>query len=152
MPRNNCLNINRLTKYNFEFISIEEIIILEYLLAYFQKNNLEIVVLNRIETETGINRNKINKAIEELKSKGFIDIKKHKIKNIFEIYMDKIVASLPKLIKNESKLCYQYYLYIQNPGAFNKRKTKNTAIKKDVKTTKSKQKEVPAEAKQMSLF
>lgn len=152
MARNNCLNINRLTKYNFDFITIEEVIILEYLLTYFQKNNLDVVVLNRIETETGINRNKIHKAVDELTTKGFISSKKQKTKTTFEIYIDKIVENLPKIIRNESKLSYQYFLYIQNPGAFNKRKSKNNPSKKEVKNTKSKQKETIGEVKQMSLF
>lgn len=152
MARNNCLNINRLSKYNFDFITIEEIIILEYLLSYYQKNNLEVVVLNRIETETGINRNKINKAIEELATKDYISTKKQKIKTSFSVDLDKIVETLPKLIRKESKLSYQYFLYIQNPGAFDKRKQKNITVKKEVKIGKTKQKENPVEAKQMSLF
>lgn len=76
MARNNCLNINRLSKYNFSYISFEEVIILEYLLTYFQKNNLELVVFNRIELETGIARNKINKSIDSLSSKGYVTLKK----------------------------------------------------------------------------
>lgn len=152
MARNNCLNINRLSKYNFNYISIEEIIILEYLLSYYQKNLLEIVVLNRIETETGIIRTKINRAVEELTLKGYLSTKKQKTKTVFEIYIDKIIDSLPKLIRNESKLCYQYFLFIQNPDAFGKRKQKNTTTKKEAKSTKSKAKEAATEVKQMTLF
>ncbi len=148
MPRNNCLNISRLAKYDFKYISLEEVIVLEYLLHYYQRNNLDIVILNRIELETGIKRNRLTSAVQDLKQKGFIDTKVEKSKTTFVIFIDIITNNLAKIFTNPTKLGYQYYLYVQNPSSFKKTKAKKVVTKVDPKT---KQK-TKAEAAQMSLF
>lgn len=148
MPRNNCLNISRLTKYNFKFISLEEVIVLEYLLHYYQRNNLDIVVLNRIELETGLKRSRLTSVIQDLKEKEFIDSKIEKSKTTFIVNIDKITNSLDKIFVNMTKIGYQYYLYVQNPASFKKTKVKKVALKKESKT-KGKDK---TEVAQMSLF
>ena len=146
MARNNSLNVNRLSKYNFKFISLEEIILMEYLLGYFQKNNLDVVVPNRIELETGLKRGKITKASEDLQEKGFIEVKVENLRTNYKVNIDNIVNSLNKLFIKENKFAYQYFYFIQNPNGF-KVKAKGKKGKKD---TKNKAKAEPKS--QMTLF
>lgn len=44
------------------------------------------------------------------------------------------------------------FLYIQNPNAFSKRKSKKMDTKREIKGIKTKQKDIAIETKQMSLF
>ena len=118
MARNNALNFNRLAKYNFKFISLEEILLLEYITAYYQKGALDIVVPNRIELETGLKRNKIGKATEELTEKGFLSVVVDKSRSHYTLYIDHIIMNLDKIFVRQNKYAMQYYLYVQNPGAF----------------------------------
>lgn len=148
MPRNNCLNISRLAKYNFKFISTEEVIVLEYLLHYYQRNNLDIVVFNRMELETGLKRARLTSAVQDLKDKGFVDTKIEKNKTIFIVFIDIITNNLEKIFTNYTKLGFQYFLYVQNPSSFKKTKVKKIAPKTE---PKSKQK-IKTEAAQMTLF
>jgi len=103
MARNNALNFNRLAKYNFKYVSIEEIILLEYITVYYQKGILDSVVPNRIELETGLKRNKINKAAEELTEKGFLSVLVDKSRSHFTLYIDQIILNLDKLFVRQNK-------------------------------------------------
>jgi hypothetical protein len=121
MARSNSLNISRLSKYNFKFISIEEVIILEYLIAYHQKGSLDVVVPNRIELETGIRRNKIINATELLSEKGFLEIKIDKNRTQYSLSLENIINSLNKLFVKENKYSMQFFYFVQNPYSFKKR-------------------------------
>ncbi len=148
MARINSLNINRLSKYNFKYISIEEVLVLEYLLAYFQKNALDIVVPNRIELETGIKRNKVTRATDELAEKGFIEAKIENLRTKYSINFDTVINKLDKLFVKPNIYASQYFLYVQNPAAF---KTKANKAKKAKAVQKMKGKTIEP-ASQMSLF
>jgi hypothetical protein len=148
MARINALNINRLSKYNFRYISTEEVLVLEYLLSYFHKGALDIVVANRIELETGIKRAKLNSAIEKLIEKEFISSKVENARTKFSINFESITHKLDKLFSKPNVYASQYFLYIQNPSAF---KTKAQKAKKSKAVQKMKGK-VSEPASQMSLF
>lgn len=148
MPRVNAINYNRLAKYNFDYISIEEVLVLEYLLSYFQKGALEMVTLNKIEVETGIKYGKLSSTVENLKEKGFINSSIEHAKTKFSINFDHLVHKLNKLYKKSNVYASQYFLFVQNPQAF-----KTNAVK--AKRSKIVQKIRGKEAKphsQMSLF
>ncbi|MFN0048414.1 MAG: hypothetical protein ACKVOU_04755 [Cytophagales bacterium] len=148
MARINALNINRLAKYDFKYISIEEILVLEYLLSYFQKNALDIVIANRIELETGIKRAKLNTAIEKLIEKEFISSKVENARTKYTVNFEAITNKLNRIFVKPNVYASQYFLYIQNPAAF---KTKAQKAKKTKAVQKMKGKtEEPAS--QMSLF
>lgn len=148
MGRTNALNINRLSKYNFKFISLEEVLVLEYLIAYYQKNQLDIVVPNRIELELGLKRTKITKATEMLEEKGYVTAKIENLRTKYSLDFDKIVKDLNKLVVNKNKYAMQFFLFVQNPNGF---KTKAAKAKKGKIVQKSKEKTATT-ASQMSLF
>ncbi len=148
MARINALNVNRLSKFNFKYISVEEVLVLEYLLAYFQKNALEIVIANRIELETGIKRAKLNTAIEKLEEKGFISSKVENARTKYTINFDTLTNKLDVLFVKPNKYASQFYLQIQNPAAF---KTNAQKAKKAKVIQKMKNK-TPETDNQMSLF
>jgi hypothetical protein len=152
MARINSLNINRLSKYNFKYISLEEVVILEYLFNYYQKKSLEVVVFNRIELETGLKRSRIISACQKLEEKGFITITTESLRKRFEINFDKIEAKLDVLFLKNFKYGRQFIYYIQNPNAFKTRARKGKLAKViQNNKKKSKTEETPV-AKQMSLF
>lgn len=148
MARTNAFNVNRLKKYNFQYISIEEVIVLEHLLAYYQKKLMEIITPVRIECETGLKRSKINYALDELENKGLISVIPKKIKGKYVVNIDAIVSQIDKLLVKPNKFTVQYFLYIQNPNAFKTHALKAKRAKAMAKT-KNKQ---PDNAIQMSLF
>jgi hypothetical protein len=160
MSRNNALNINRLSKYNFKFISLEEVILLEYFITYYQKGNLDIVVPNRIELETGLKRNKIVKASEELSEKGFLSVNIDKLRTHYKLNLDEVINGLNEIFIKDNKYAMQYFYFVQNPGAFKKSKNKKVATATTVTSSASStlKKEVkpkakaPAIAVQTSLF
>ncbi|MDX2189276.1 MAG: hypothetical protein SFY32_05385 [Bacteroidota bacterium] len=149
MAKNNALNISRLAKYNFKFISIEEVILLEYFLNYYQKNQLSEIVPSRIEAETGIKRSRIDSTVSDLKEKGFVDSKIEKFRTFYSIDIEKIISSLPKLFVKSSKYSYQYIYFVQNPGGFKKKPGSKISKKEAAGKPKTKQ---DIEPKQMSLF
>jgi hypothetical protein len=132
MARNNALNFNRLSKYNFHFISLDEVILLEYLTFHHQKKTIDLVVHSRVESETGMKRSKQVRIFEELKDKGFIDWTFNGIRNFYTLNIDAVVNALPKLFTKEAKPAYQYYFYAQNPELFSKKKSKKVKIPKEV--------------------
>ncbi|MDX2196088.1 MAG: hypothetical protein NW207_06695 [Cytophagales bacterium] len=154
MGKYNGINITRLSKYNFDYISIEEVLVLEYLVQYHLKNMLDLVVPNRIEIQTGIRRTKIDNALNALSEKKFISINLVKRRPHYTIHFDNIVNQLSKIFVKENRYGYQYYIAIQNPNAIKSKKSKLAIVQSDKnKTTniapKSKTKGAP---KQISLF
>lgn len=167
MGRTNALNINRLAKYNFKFISIEEVLVFEYLISYFQKNLLDQVVMNRIEMETGLRRNKIVSSCEKLKEKGFIEITNESMRKKFSLDLEKIESKVDIMFVKNFKYGKQFVYSLRNPTILkSKSKKSKSAIEanvelspKDEKTPmkvklpmKGKTKKESATLNQMSLF
>jgi len=148
MTKINALNINRLAKFNFKYISVEEVLVLEYLLAYSQKNELQSVNTVKIELETGIKRGKLNTALQDLKEKGFISSKVENSRTKFSIDFDNITNKLNLLFVKKNKYGSQFFLYMQNSAAF---QTKAQKAKKAKSIQKMKGKKTEPD-NQMSLF
>lgn len=144
MAKNNSLNFARLSKYNFKYISLEEVITLEYLLSAHQKNCLDQVVISKIEAETGQKRSKIDKALEELENKGFVDVRQEKIRKYFMLNIDKIIDNLPRILVSSNRYLEQYFLFVKNPAMF-KKGSKKKVSKKSIKKGSD-------ASSQMSLF
>ena len=148
MSKTNALNINRLSKYNFKYISLDEVLLLEYFIGYHQRNILDAVVPSRIQSELGLKRTRQQKAIEDLSEKGFISVKVENLRTQYTLNIDKIVNNLSKIFIRENKFAYQYFYYAQSPNSFKKGKVKKS--KKDIKSKTGKTTE--GEKNQMTLF
>ena len=164
MARTNALNIKRLSKYNFKYISLEEIIVLEYLISYFLKNILHQVVINKIETETGLRRSKIMMSCEKLVAKGFIEIKNEHLRKEFSLDLEKIETKVEIMFLKNYKYGKQYIYALRNPFILksiskkkklisddNIQKIENEVIKPKA-IIKLKNKSETESLKQMSLF
>jgi DNA-binding MarR family transcriptional regulator len=146
MTKVNAIHVAKLAKYNFDYISLEEVILLEYLMLSQQKNNLESVKQKQIELETGLKRSKINSATGELEMKGFIETRIEKRKVKYTLCMETVLANYRKISNKNSKRMLQYYYFIMNPNYFNTKATKAKFV------PKSKRKEINALQNQTSLF
>ena len=145
--KNNALNFNRLSKYNFDFISLEETILLEYLLFNHLKNNIENLSYPKIETDTGIKKARQKSNFKKLEEKGLISVQNLGNKITFTLNLDKITDSIERLFIKPNRYTYQYFYYIKNPEAF---KVKNRRQPKEQK--KNKEKAPLISENQMSLF
>ncbi len=139
-------NFNKLSKYNFNFITLEEVIFLEYLLHHYQKETLHKVIYKRVENETGLKKSKQAKAILSLQEKGFVKIGNNESQNTYDIQFEKITSSLKQLLKTASRTAYNYYISFQLAKVTNSKPSK---IKK--RRYKKKSKNAPI-VNQISLF
>ncbi len=142
---------SRLSKYNFEYISLEEVLILELLLLHFQKNTIKTLITSKIADECGLKKTRVTTALEALEAKGFIEKEESKFRILFELKIDKVVDSLPRLFKKEYRNIYKIFLKIQNPDAFKNTANKLRKNNKEVpsKKSKSSKEQLPV---QISLF
>lgn len=145
--RNNALNFNRLSKYNFDYISLEEAILLEYLIFNYLRNAIPLLTVSRIESDTGIKKAKQKSGFKKLEEKGLINIEYNGKKNIFHPNLDKITHSIEQLFVKPNRYTYQYFYYVKNPEAFKVKKQKPLQEHK-----KPKDKTVQVSKNQMSLF
>ena len=165
MARSNSLNFNRFSKYNFDFISLEEVILLEFFIYHHQKKSIDMIVANRIEHETGMRRSKQERAIQQLEEKGILNIERNPNRVFFTINTAKIVELTSKLIqKKGNKFSVQYFQFVHNPDKFKKKKVAKVIIedgkeiekvipeKPEKASKKSKKATEPTPIKQFSLF
>lgn len=143
---NNAVNFNKLSKYNYNFISIDEVILLEYLIFNYQKNTMHRIVASRTEKDTGLKKARQTRAFEDLQEKGFIRIEPLENRNIYHINMDKIIDSIKLFAKNENRSMQKFYFSLKVADSI---ETKPAKLKKR-KYRKASNKVVPPQ--QTSLF
>ncbi len=103
MARNNAFNFNRLSRYNYEFISLEEVIFLEYLIFHFVRK-LEIPVqISRVEQETGLKKHRQQRAIDSLTEKNFIQVEQVQNRRKIQINCEKVALSSQRIFIKENK-------------------------------------------------
>ncbi|MBY0426476.1 MAG: hypothetical protein K2Q22_12620 [Cytophagales bacterium] len=106
---NNSVNFNKLSKYNYNFISIDEVILLEYLIFNYQKNTMGRIVASRTERETGLKKARQTRAYEDLEEKGFIKVEPLENRNIYHLNLDKIIDSIKLFAKGENRSMQKFY-------------------------------------------
>jgi len=143
---NNAVNFNKLSKYNFNYITIDEVILLEYLIFNYQKNTLGRIVASRTERETGIKKARQTRAYEDLEEKGLIRVEPLENRNIYHLNLDKIIDSMKQFGKGENRSMQKFYYSLKVADAVD---TKPAKLKKR-KYKKNAQKVVPPQ--QTSLF
>lgn len=108
MARNNAFNFNRLSKYNYEYLILEEVIFLEYLI-YHHIHKLEIPVQSsRVEQETGLKKHRQQKAIDLLVEKGFILSEQLQHRKKITLNAEKVALSPQRIFLKESKSIMRY--------------------------------------------
>ena len=143
MP-NISVSFAKLSKYNFEYISFEEVVVLELLISHYHKKNLNNLIVSRMSDESGMKKSRVLASLEELEKKGFVSKEEKEFKTIYHLNFDKVVDALPRVFKKEYRSLFRIYYKIQNPEAF--RKSASNARKKSTeklsvtvdKTSKSK--------------
>jgi hypothetical protein len=133
---NNAVNFNKLSKYNYNYISIDEVILLEYLIFNYQKNTLGRIVASRTERETGLKKARQTRAYEDLEIKGLIRVEPLENRNIYHLNLDKIIDSIKQLGKGENRSMQKFYYSLKvadtidsKPAKLKKRKYRKNAPK-----------------------
>ncbi len=153
MARNNALNFNRLSKYNYEYLCLEEVIFLEYLI-YHHVHKLEIPVqASRVEQETGLKKHRQQKALDLLAEKGFVQIEQLQHRKKVQLNAEKVALSPQRIFLKESKSVMRYLgqlITVPTP----KKEKNNAPIAKPKKqvVSKSASGKVALPANQTSLF
>lgn len=142
---------SRLSKYNFDYITLEEVLILELLLLHHQKNTINSLIASRMVEESGLKKGRIQSALEELETKGFISKEELKFRIVYSLNIDKVINALPRLFKKEYRNISRIFHKIQNPEAFKNTASKLRKTSKDspAKKAKSVKEQLPV---QISLF
>jgi DNA-binding MarR family transcriptional regulator len=153
---NISVSFAKLSKYNFDYISFEEVVVLELLIAHYQKKNLNNLIVSRMCDESGMKKSRVLYSLEELEKKGFVTKEEKEFKTIYILNFDKVVDALPRIYKKEYRAIFRMYYKIQNPDAFKKtaekaRKLTNEKLAVTVDKTKKSKKEDQGPT-QFSLF
>jgi hypothetical protein len=155
MP-NISVSFAKLSKYNFDYISFEEVIVLELLIVHYHKKNLNNLIVSRMCDESGMKKSRVLASLEELEKKGFVSKDEKEFKTVYQLNFDKVVDALPRIFKKEYRSLFRIYYKIQNPEAFRKsagaaRKKTNEKLTVTVDKT-SKSKKDDQKPMQFSLF
>ena len=133
MARNNAFNFNRLSRYNFEFISIEEVIFLEYLIFHFVRKIEIPVQISRVEQETGLKKHRQQRAIDSLVEKNFIQVEQVQNRRKIQIDCEKVALSSKRLFIKENKSILRFLGQLIVPVV--KKEKGNSPISKPKKST-----------------
>lgn len=150
---NISVSFAKLSKYNFDYISFEEVIVLELLIGHFQKKNLNNLIVSRMCDESGMKKSRVIYALEELELKGFVTKDEKEFKTVYHLNFDKVVDYLPRIYKKEYRSIFKIYYKIQNPDSF--KNTAEKARKEKLSVTVDKTKKVKKDDQkpmQFSLF
>lgn len=139
MARNNAFNFNRLSRYNYDFISLEEVIFLEYLIFHFVRK-LEIPVqISRVEQETGLKKHRQQRAIDSLTEKNFIQVEQVQNRRKIQINREKVILSSQKIFIKENKSIQRFLGQLIVPLVKKEKgSSPNSKSKKPVKSTTGK--------------
>ncbi len=150
MARNNALNFNRLSKYNYEYLCLEEVIFLEYLI-FHQVRKIEIPVqASRIEQETGLKKHRQQKALELLSEKGFVIVDTQQQRRKITLNAEKVALSPQRIFLKTNKSVIRFLGQLIAP-ATQKEKTKQ-ALTKPKKVAKSASGKAVLPVNQIGLF
>ena len=153
MARNNALNFSRLSKYNYEFLSLEEVIFLEYLI-FHQVRKIEIPVQSsRIEQETGLKKHRQQKALELLTEKGFAIVDNQASRRKVSLNAEKVALSPQRIFLKVNKSIIRFLgQLIAVPTTKEKEKAKLQPISKPKKAAKSASGKAVLPVNQIGLF
>ncbi|MFQ3575643.1 MAG: hypothetical protein SNJ77_04335 [Cytophagales bacterium] len=147
------MSFNKLSKYNFDYITLEEVLVLELLIFHYQKNTLNNLVATRMADETGLKKNKVQIALQELEEKKFISKEVLEFRTVYMLNMSKVVDSLNLIFKKEYRNIFRIYHKINMPEAFKNTAQKQRKNRKDLLTkNKTANKNKQPQAVQISLF
>ncbi|MBC7391427.1 MAG: hypothetical protein H7329_19670 [Opitutaceae bacterium] len=150
MARNNALNFNRLSRYNYDFISLEEVIFLEYLIFHFVRK-LEIPVqTSRVEQETGLKKHRQQRAIDSLTDKNFIQVEQVQNRRKIQINCEKVALSSQKIFIKDNKSILRFLGQLIVPTV--KKEKSSTPISKPKKPAKSASGKPAITQNQINLF
>lgn len=136
MARNNAFNFNRLSKYNYEFLCLEEVIFLEYLI-YHHVHKLEIPAQSsRIEQETGLKKHRQQKAMDLLSEKGFVQVEQLQHRRKVALNAEKVAFSPKRIFLKESKSILRYLGQLVAPAPMKKEKVPATPLASPEKVVK----------------
>jgi hypothetical protein len=153
MARNNALNFSRLSKYNYEYLSLEEVIFLEYLI-FHQVRKIEIPVQSsRIEQETGLKKHRQQKALELLTEKGFAVVDNQTNRRRVSLNAEKVALSPQRIFLKVNKSIIRFLgQLIAVPTTKEKEKAKLQPISKPKKAVKSASGKAVLPVNQIGLF
>lgn len=153
MARNNAFNFNRLSRYNYEYLALEEVIFLEYLI-YHHTRKLELPVqISRVEQETGLKKHRQQKAIDLLLEKGFIQLEQLQHRRKIILNAEKVALSSQRIFLKENKSIIKYLGQLIMPIAKKeKEKEKSQPIAKPKKPAKSASGKPALPVNQIGLF
>jgi len=153
MARNNALNFSRLSKYNYEYLSLEEVIFLEYLI-FHQVRKIEIPVqASRIEQETGLKKHRQQKALELLTEKGFAVVDNQTSRRKLSLNAEKVALSPQRIFLKVNKSIIRFLgQLIAVPTTKEKEKAKQQPISKPKKAAKSASGKTVLPVNQIGLF
>ncbi|MFN8436871.1 MAG: hypothetical protein U0V72_04445 [Cytophagales bacterium] len=154
---NISVSFAKLSKYNFDYISFEEVIVLELLIGHYQKKNLNNLIVSRMCDESGMKKSRVLYSLEELEKKGFVSRDEKEFKTVYHLDFEKVVDALPRIFKKEYRSLFRLYYKIQNPEAFrntaSKARKKNSTDKLTVTVDKTQKKKTDDQKPmQFSLF
>ena len=135
MSRNNAFNFNRLSRYNFEFIALEEVIFLEYLIFHFVRKIELPVQISRVEQETGLKKHRQQRAIDSLTEKNFIQVEQVQNRRKIQLNCEKVALSSKRIFIKENKSILRFLGQLIAPPA--KKEKSSTPISKPKKPAKS---------------
>ena len=150
MARNNAFNFNRLSRYNFEFISIEEVIFLEYLIFHFVRKIEIPVQISRVEQETGLKKHRQQRAIDSLSEKNFILVEQVQNRRKIQIDCEKVALSSKRLFIKENKSILRFLGQLIVPII--KKEKGNSPISKPKKASKTASGKPALTQNQINLF
>lgn len=153
MARNNAFNFSRLSKYNYEYLVLEEVILLEYLI-YHHVRKLEIPAqASRIEQETGLKKHRQQKALDLLSEKGFVEVEQLQHRKKLAFNAEKVALSSQRIFLKESKSVMRYLGQLIVIPATKKEKPQAPITKvKKTNVPKTASGKVALPANQTSLF
>ena len=154
MARNNAFNFNRLSRYNYDFLCLEEVIMLEYLI-FHQVRKIDIPVQSsRVEQETGLKKHRQQKALELLSEKKFVKVETLQQRKKITLNGELINLSAQRIFPkiNKSILRFLNQTIYSNTTPKEKPKAKQSASSKSVKTPKTASGKVAMPANQIGLF
>lgn len=150
MARNNALNFNRLSRYNYDFISLEEVIFLEYLIFHFVRKIEIPVQVSRVEQETGLKKHRQQRAIDFLSEKNFIQVEQVQNRRKIQLNTEKIALSSQRIFIKENKSILRFLGQLIVVPV--KKEKPGTPISKPKKPAKSVSGKVAPTQNQISLF
>lgn len=152
MARNNALNFNRLSKYNYEYLSLEEVIFLEYLI-FHQVRKIDIPVqASRIEQETGLKKHRQQKALELLSEKGFVAVDSQSTRRKVILNSEKVALSPQRIFLKVNKSIIRFLGQLVAPPTTKEKEKAKQPISKPKKAAKSASGKAVMPVNQIGLF